>query len=99
VQAAPTAAPVEASPPPPAPVPASPAPPAAADGATSPSDGELRTVPSTPAHRVFIDGRLAGHTGATFTLRCGSHGVRIGGGGKLQVVTVPCGGAAEVASR
>jgi hypothetical protein len=61
--------------------------------------GELQTEASTPPHRVFVDGRLVGESGATFTLSCGEHRVRIGGGGKPQSVTVPCGGNAVVATR
>ncbi len=61
--------------------------------------GELQTSASTPPHRVFVDGHLVGESGATFTLSCGEHRVRIGGAGKPQSVVVPCGGNAVVATR
>jgi hypothetical protein len=61
--------------------------------------GELRTAASSPPHRVFVDGRVAGETGSTLTLACGAHVVRIGGGGKAQDIAVPCGGSADVGGR
>jgi serine/threonine protein kinase len=67
--------------------------------APSPTTGELRTAASSPPHRVFVDGRVAGETGSTFTMDCGAHVVRIGAAGKAQSVTVPCGGNAEVGGR
>jgi serine/threonine protein kinase len=81
-----------------------PAPPPAADEAVAvfvppPTHGELRTLPSMPPHRVFVDGRAIGESGAVVNLPCGTHAVRIGAGGKLQSVNVPCGGAIEVATR
>ena len=83
--APPAIPPVTAAPPPP------PTPP--------PTTGELLISASTPSHRVFVDGHLLGASGDTFTLSCGEHRVRIGGAGKIQSVTVPCGGNAVVASR
>ena len=64
-----------------------------------PVTGELRTPESKPSHRIFIDGRFAGETGTTLTLSCGAHRVRIGGGGRVQSVVVPCGGSADVGGR
>ena len=85
--------PAQASPPPmePEAPPIAPSPPASPPP-SPPTTGELRTSPPTPGHRVFVDDHLAGDSGAVLTLPCGAHTVRIGGSGKVQRVTVPCGG-------
>ena len=51
---------------------------------------------SEAGHRVFVDGRLAGSGGAPLVVRCGTHEVRVGSGGRLWRVEVPCDGAVEV---
>jgi hypothetical protein len=61
--------------------------------------GEIQTSARPLAHRVFVDGRFVGESGGTITLPCGEHSVRVGGAGKAQTVTVPCGGAVVVAAR
>ena len=84
----PAAKPVEASPPPPpSPAPAS-------------RLGDLVTPVEARSHRVFIDGRYAApRSGATLSLPCGLHTVRIGSKGRDQKVNVPCGGSISVGAR
>jgi hypothetical protein len=53
-------------------------------------------VPGKGGHRVWIDERLVGESPGAFSVRCGSHAVRIGSAGVVQHVNVPCGGAADV---
>ena len=85
---------------PPAPVLASSMPePIAPHPNPTPATGELRTPESKPSHRIFVDGRFAGETGTPLTLACGAHRVRIGGGGRVQSVAVPCGGGVDVGVR
>ncbi len=91
------------APPPPVQAPAPPTEPAAPPVAPSPSPvpttGGLRASPSTPGHRVFVDDQVVGDSGSALTLPCGAHTVRIGGSGKAQHVTVPCGGNVVVSAR
>jgi serine/threonine-protein kinase len=63
------------------------------------TNGELQTSARPFVHRVFVDGRFVGESGAAITLPCGVHSVRIGAAGTAQSVTVPCGGVVEVAAR
>lgn len=44
------------------------------------------------AHRVYVDGALAGHADEPVRARCGRRHVRVGTGGRAKVVDVPCGG-------
>ncbi len=73
---------------------AAPATPAPAAASTA---GELVTPASARSHRVFVDGRYAAaRSGATLTLHCGRHTVRIGSQGRDLAVEVPCGGSVSV---
>jgi serine/threonine protein kinase len=81
-----TASPAPHTPPP------EPAPPPS-PSLTTPTTGELRAPPSTPSHRIFVDGRFVGESGGAFVVACGQHRVRVGGGGRPQGVVVPCGGS------
>jgi eukaryotic-like serine/threonine-protein kinase len=59
--------------------------------------GSLTTPARAHSHRVFIDGKYAApRSGATLSLHCGKHLVRIGSRGKDQPVEVPCGGSVTV---
>jgi hypothetical protein len=59
--------------------------------------GDLITPLSAHAHRVFVDGRCAADSsGATLSVRCGRHTVRIGSHGASQTVDVSCGGSISV---
>jgi serine/threonine-protein kinase len=59
--------------------------------------GELVTPPRAHSHRVFVDGHYAApRSGATLSLPCGEHTVRIGSKGKDQRVSVPCGGSIHI---
>ncbi len=58
--------------------------------AGSGTTGELTVGASAKGHRIFFDGRVLGETG-TYTVPCGSHKVKVGSGGKEQVVSIPCG--------
>jgi serine/threonine protein kinase len=95
-------APVAPTPSPGAPAPAAlaaaevPLPPATS---LPPTTGDLRTLAAPVVHRVFVDGVFAGSSGDTLTVPCGTHGVRIGGAGKTQSVTVPCGGTITISTR
>jgi serine/threonine protein kinase len=96
-------APSSPSPPPPAPPP-SPPPPAAEASPPPPPPastvGDLVTPAEARSHRVFIDGRYAApRAGATLSLPCGLHTVRIGSKGRDQKLNVPCGGSISAAAR
>ena len=65
----------------------------------APTTGDLRTLPSSPPHRVYVDGKLVGESGAVVSVACGAHAVRVGTRGKPVSVNVPCGGSAELATR
>ncbi len=43
-------------------------------------------------HRIFIDGKSAGHGGAPIVVPCGRRVVRIGSVGASRTIDVPCGG-------
>jgi serine/threonine protein kinase len=58
--------------------------------------GDVIIPVETGGHRVYIDGRLAGQSPATFTVRCGAHSVRIGSAGTARQVKVPCGDSVTV---
>ena len=88
-----------------APTESSPAPPAASISRETPlptpaptsTVGTLTTPPRARSHRVFVDGRYAAaRSGASLSLHCGTHVVRIGSKGKDQPVNVPCGGSIAV---
>ncbi len=69
----------------------------AQDDPPSPVSSGALVVPAMGiSHRVFVDGRVIGATGETHTVRCGPHLVRVGSQGRLQHVTVPCGGETAV---
>jgi serine/threonine protein kinase len=59
--------------------------------------GDLVTPVSARGHRVFVDGRYAApRSGATISLHCGTHLVRVGSKGRDQTVRVPCGGSVSI---
>jgi serine/threonine protein kinase len=47
-------------------------------------------------HRVFIDGKVAGEGVGPYKVSCGPHQLKVGSGGKVHAVIVPCGGEAHV---
>jgi hypothetical protein len=63
---------------------------------SSPTEGTLVAPRTKVSHRVFVDGRVLGETGQSFTVQCGSHTVKIGSQGRRQIVEVPCGGNVEL---
>ena len=67
--------------------------------ASAATTGELHALPASPAHRVYVDGKVVGESGAIVTLPCGEHMARIGSNGKTRAITVPCGGSAEIVTR
>jgi hypothetical protein len=92
--------PVAAPPAQPTPAPTEPARiPATVPPSPPPTTGEIRMSTPMPGHRVFVDDRLAGDSGAVLTLPCGAHTVRVGSSGKAERVTVPCGGSVVVSAR
>jgi len=82
------------------PTPAPPPPTATAAPATERAAPAANTgtvnVPTKGGHRIWIDERLVGESPGSFSIRCGTHAVRIGSAGALQRVNVPCGGAVDV---
>jgi hypothetical protein len=70
-----------------------------APAAAMPTTGELLAPALSDPHRVYVDGRVVGQTGASFAVPCGPHSVRIGSHGQLQLVVVPCGGSLAVSPR
>lgn len=60
------------------------------------SVGVVRLPERARGHRVFVDGRVQGHGAASLTLDCGEHTVRIGSGGRVEAVDVPCGGDVRI---
>jgi hypothetical protein len=88
---APVSTPAIAVPPP------APAPPVAIASAPASNVAPDMTIVTLPAsakgHRVFVDGRVVGNGGGgPMTLKCGTHKVQIGSGGKPLVTDLPCGG-------
>jgi hypothetical protein len=84
-------------PPPPAPPPPAPSAPGTSVGALpSPSIAanmtEVTLPPSAHGHRVFVDGRVVDTRSSPLVLKCGGHVVRIGTGGRVRHVRLPCGG-------
>jgi serine/threonine protein kinase len=90
--------------PPPSPLPSftaakplEPAAPPPAPASSVSTMGDLVTPASAHSHRVFVDGHYAApRSGATLSLRCGTHTVRVGSKGKDQTVHVPCGGSVSI---
>jgi len=60
------------------------------------TSGTLITPSLADSHRVYLDGRIVGASGQSFSVACGPHSVRIGSAGQLQRVLVPCGGEIEI---
>jgi hypothetical protein len=58
--------------------------------------GEISAAGSPSGHRIFVDGRVAGETPGTIRVPCGPRAVKIGSGGKVQTVDVPCGARVEL---
>ncbi len=58
--------------------------------------GTLITPSLADSHRVYLDGRIVGASGQSFSVACGPHFVRIGSAGRMQRVLVPCGGEIEI---
>jgi hypothetical protein len=58
--------------------------------------GTVSLAAVAASHRLYIDGRLAG--GATATVSCGRHVVRVGAHGASRSVNVPCGQEVVVAN-
>ena len=91
-------------PPPPVPAPSPASSSSAAATPPSPSDslattGDLDTSAARPQHRIWVDGRVVGQTPGVFAVPCGRHAVRLGSGGSLQAVEIPCGGQVKVSDR
>lgn len=55
--------------------------------------GDIFTMLSAGGHRVFLDGRVIGHSPDVIRVRCGKHEIRVGGNGIPQTVDIPCGGS------
>jgi serine/threonine-protein kinase len=76
--------------------PAAPAPAPAAKAVEAADDpqafGNLVTPAEASAHRVFVDGKVIGHSGETFRVPCGVRIVKIGSAGRRQTIDVACGG-------
>ncbi len=91
----PPAPPPAVAPPPPtkAPPPVAAKPPPSSPKATT---GTVNLPVAAKGHRVFSDGKLAGHDNAPLTLSCGKHAIKIGSGGKPQNIDVPCGGEVTI---
>ena len=66
--------------------------PVRASSSLPPTTGLILTDGSALGHRIFVDGRFAGPGGSPLAVRCGRHDVRVGSGGHLRKVDVPCGG-------
>jgi serine/threonine-protein kinase len=75
------------------------APPSTTASAASSTDGDIVTPASAGSHRVFVDGHYAGDSPAPVRVHCGTHTVKIGSGGVLHTVDVPCGGEVSVSPR
>jgi serine/threonine protein kinase len=58
--------------------------------------GLLETPAGMANHRVFVDGFVRGTGGDVLPLRCGRHQVQLGSSGRVQWITVPCGGRIRV---
>jgi serine/threonine protein kinase len=58
--------------------------------------GDIAPQATRWSHRIYVDGRLQGASGATVRVRCGSHTARFGSKGRLQRIDVPCGGSVEL---
>ncbi|HVJ88215.1 MAG TPA: hypothetical protein VM580_00325, partial [Labilithrix sp.] len=56
----------------------------------------LRLPGAARGHRIFVDGRVAGHGDKPLTLSCGAHAVKIGSAGEPRVIDLPCGGAFDL---
>jgi hypothetical protein len=54
--------------------------------------GIVLTPASAGGHRIFIDGHVAGEAPTPLSVRCGTHTIKVGSGGKEEDVDVPCGG-------
>jgi serine/threonine-protein kinase len=78
--------------------PTTPPKPTAAPTATGSGDtGEINALaPAATGHRVFVDGKTVGEGASAYRVKCGSHTVKIGSGGKPMTVDVPCGGSVNV---
>ena len=88
------------APPPAAPAPAAATPPFPSElASTGATTGDLDTSAARPQHRIWVDGRVVGQTPGVFAVPCGRRAVRLGSGGSLQTVEIPCGGQLKVVDR
>lgn len=80
--------------------PAATAPASAAPGsppvAISDKEGVLRMPARAAGHRVYVDGKVAGHGVDPITVACGRHMVKVGSGDTERTVEVPCGGSVSI---
>lgn len=59
--------------------------------------GRIVTRSAELGHRVYIDGRVAGTSGDSFSVTCGRHDVRIGTNARSRYVDVACGASVDIA--
>jgi len=57
--------------------------------------GQFTVGTSAKGHRIFFDGKVLGEMG-TYTVPCGTHKVKVGSGGKEQMLTIPCGSSLSI---
>jgi hypothetical protein len=52
----------------------------------------LRTPSALPGHRIFVDERPVAQTPDSVLVKCGKHFVKLGSGGKVRQLDLPCQG-------
>lgn len=54
--------------------------------------GVVKTEGAVAGRRVFIDDKVVGQTPESFTVKCGTHQIRVGSSGHAHSIEIPCGG-------